>query len=448
MVIDDDAVLRGGGGEEAEDETAFACEAGDGQAEDMHTDAREDEPMADGIMDGGADEDEERDDAEVVSRALRWRPVPVEAARLFDTDRRARRSVLSSLVGILGNKEYFIREYRLVLAERLLCRVDDDFDDDTRILELLKLKFGNNSLRECEVMLKDMVDSKRIRTNIRGGGSHAMAGKGAPFPAVAEGRFSSVVLSELFWPPLFTGDLRLPPHIERTMTTYAERYGRIKTPRTLHWKRHLGVVDLELKFLAGKVAKQFTVSAAQAVLIMQFHTPPPMQGEGGVGVERGGDEDGDGSEGVGRGKAKWRAGELAEATGLSVDDVVSKAAFWVNSGVLRRVRDPLTREVTYTLVSDPAEHAPKPHAHCDPDLAVMSVEQQMELNMKVYESYIMGMVTNLESLPIEKIHNMLKMFVLEPVYDKTLKELEAFLGKLVGDGKLFFDGLTYRRKRK
>ena len=30
---------------------------------------------------------------------------------------------------------------------------------------------------------------------------------------------------------------------------------------------------------------------------------------------------------------------------------------------------------------------------------------------QVYEQYVIGMLTNLESLPVQRIHNMLKMFV-------------------------------------
>ena len=63
--------------------------------------------------------------------------------------------------------------------------------------------------------------------------------------------------------------------------------------------------------------------------------------------------------------------------------------------------------MTYELVEDPAEQQERPNACTRPDLAVMSQEQLMEANMKVYESYVMGMVTNLESLPLQKIHNML-----------------------------------------
>ncbi len=35
-----------------------------------------------------------------------------------------------------------------------------------RYLELLKLRFGESHLQFCEVMLKDVADSRRINTNI------------------------------------------------------------------------------------------------------------------------------------------------------------------------------------------------------------------------------------------------------------------------------------------
>ena len=113
------------------------------------------------------------EDEEVVQRELRWEPVPIQAAQLFDAAsgvnvfKRASRDIVAALIDVLGNKDYFIKEYKMILAERLLSKVDDDIDDETRILELLKLRFGANSLRDCEVMLKDMADSKRIVANIR-----------------------------------------------------------------------------------------------------------------------------------------------------------------------------------------------------------------------------------------------------------------------------------------
>ena len=65
---------------------------------------------------------------------------------------------------------------------------------------------------------------------------------------------------------------------------------------------------------------------------------------------------------------------------------------------------------------------------------------QLEAEMRVYEQYVVGMLTNLESLPLGRIHNMLKMFVpasgSEPGYTHSEQELSRFLNRLVEDGKL------------
>ena len=65
----------------------------------------------------------------------------------------------------------------------------------------------------------------------------------------------------------------------------------------------------------------------------------------------------------------------------------------------------------------------------------------------MYESYIMGMLTNFdEGLPLDRIHNMLKMFVVEPVYDKSAEQLSGFLMKLTGEEKLQLAGNLFKTK--
>ena len=61
----------------------------------------------------------------------------------------------------------FFPNHRNMLAERLLSKVGYDVDRETHALELLKLRFGEHNLHKCEVMLKDMRDSKRLNTNIK-----------------------------------------------------------------------------------------------------------------------------------------------------------------------------------------------------------------------------------------------------------------------------------------
>lgn len=75
--------------------------------------------------------------------------------------------IISMVVDIYGSKDLFVSEYRNLLADRLLTQLDFTPDKEIRNLELLKLRFGENLLHNCEVMLKDISESKRINAHIQ-----------------------------------------------------------------------------------------------------------------------------------------------------------------------------------------------------------------------------------------------------------------------------------------
>lgn len=75
--------------------------------------------------------------------------------------------IISMVVDIYGSKDLFVSEYRNLLADRLLTQLDFSPDKEIRNLELLKLRFGENLLHNCEVMLKDISESKRINSHIQ-----------------------------------------------------------------------------------------------------------------------------------------------------------------------------------------------------------------------------------------------------------------------------------------
>ena len=62
--------------------------------------------------------------------------------------------ILSMLVSIYGSKDLFVNEFRLMLADKLLSNVTFDTDQEVHTLELLKLRFGDTSMRSCEIMIK------------------------------------------------------------------------------------------------------------------------------------------------------------------------------------------------------------------------------------------------------------------------------------------------------
>ena len=73
--------------------------------------------------------------------------------------------IISMLVNIYGSKELFVNEYRTLLADRILTHFNYDTVKEIRYLELLKLRFGEAQLHQCEVRLvhySNVVNQLRI----------------------------------------------------------------------------------------------------------------------------------------------------------------------------------------------------------------------------------------------------------------------------------------------
>lgn len=96
-----------------------------------------------------------------------WNPDPIDADPDKHSQQNRKSDIISMIVDIYGSKELFVNEYRNLLAERLLTQLDFTPEKEIRNLELLKLRFGENLLHSCQVMLKDISDSKRINTHIQ-----------------------------------------------------------------------------------------------------------------------------------------------------------------------------------------------------------------------------------------------------------------------------------------
>lgn len=79
-----------------------------------------------------------------------WKPDPIEALCQRGSWRR-KLDLLSMLVSIYGSKKAFLVEYKQLLSQRLLRQRSFHTARELRNLELLKLRFGEQNLHECEV---------------------------------------------------------------------------------------------------------------------------------------------------------------------------------------------------------------------------------------------------------------------------------------------------------
>ncbi|KAI3983153.1 hypothetical protein MKX01_030875 [Papaver californicum] len=239
----------------------------------------------------GCDDDFNSDDKQSWINAERWEPDPVEADPLKGSRNRRKIDILGMIVGIIGSKDQLVNEYRVMLAEKLLNKSDYEIDSEIRTLELLKIHFGESSMQGCEIMLNDLIDTKRTNTNIKqtlAQSSQRDAEQGET--EVSLHHVDATIISANFWPPVQDETLNVPEAVDHLLSDYAKRFNEIKTPRKLLWKKNLGTVKV-----------QFTVPPLHAAIIMQFQD-----------------------------QTCWTSKNLAVAVGVPVDTLNRRINFWIS----------------------------------------------------------------------------------------------------------------------
>lgn len=173
--------------------------------------------------------------------------------------------IISMVIDIYGTKEVFVNEYRTLLADRLLTQLDFNPEREIRNLELLKLRFGESLLHTCEVMLKDISDSKRINAHIHSGQTSTIA---ATLDETKSFDVSTLILSSQFWPAFKNDTLELPDDIQDVFKKFTDAYQVYKGNRTLVFRPFIGRVEIEIEI--GNRTLNMTVSPVHAVIIYSF----------------------------------------------------------------------------------------------------------------------------------------------------------------------------------
>jgi hypothetical protein len=159
---------------------------------------------------------------------------------------------ISLLIGVYGGQTYFLSEYREMLASRLVSLGSFEIDREIASLDLMKSKFDPNALNDCNIMIKDMIESRRVFQKIK-----------AKLIKVKNHHLlpSSLILSKHFWPSKIVGDSTdepdgssncgdqfkfLPPEILTVMKEYEKLFTELKPTQRLEWKRSEGIVVIQI----------------------------------------------------------------------------------------------------------------------------------------------------------------------------------------------------------
>ncbi len=76
-----------------------------------------------------------------------------------------------------------------------------------------------------------------------------------------------------------------------------------------------------------------------------------------------------------------------------------------------------------------------------------SAEEKLIAEMSPYENFIIGILTNFSAVPLDRMHSLLRMFVVsEPKYDKSQEQLAAFLQVMAAREKVDIENGIYKRR--
>lgn len=312
-----------------------------------------------------------------------------------------------------------------------------------KVLELLKARFGEAPLQSCEVMIKDIQDSRRVNGIIR---RNEKLDPSAQEIAAArecsdmlkqdytnpEGFFKpslhAKILSRLFWPQLHAENYRVPDDIVKLQKCYEQGFESLKKSRKLTWLHALGQATVELELRDRTIIEE--VCTWQATVIWAFQSD---QGEDTTMTRT--------------------IEELVEY--LEMDETLVRSAlkFWTSKMILREVRKD---EYSVLETLNQAERArsnahavaaAEPAENSTDDNTIMSTDGLTSEKMQMYWQFIQGMLTNsLPQMPLHQIAMMLKMLVVDG-FPYSNEELQEFLSLKVAAGELDFVAGKYKLKK-
>jgi anaphase-promoting complex subunit 2 len=386
---------------------------------------------------GDDEEDEEKGPGENWEPRKRDRDFSGEGVRGLD--------VLALLVSLYGSTDLFVTEYRSLLADKLLTNLLYNTDEELGTLELLKVRFGEEKLHSCEVMLRDTEESKRVNNAIACEIKKTHASKPSRDKLSISDNIDMepsiidcIMISDNYWPTLQNNEFTHHPLALESITIYQETYTLLKKPRKLDISTQLGIVELELDFKDGST-RMFYAGPIQATLIM-YLSEENINGYSSV--------------------------ELSEKCDVEEADVRRKMMFWISKGVVKEVQVD-EDDVRYEVIEEQELNAQRDLEAISGGLvtgndeliqdtiggsAGVASEIQMKSIMIVFEKYVKGMLKSHDSMPLERIHAMLKLLASggegnEAKYDMNMVQLRKFMQTLIDRDELeYFDNLYRIRK--
>ncbi len=368
---------------------------------------------------------------------LNWVPDPIDAASDYRKSKNF--DVIGSLMSLFESKDTIVKELQTMLSDRLL-KNRKDFNQETTVLELLKIRFGESVLQSCSVMLRDVKrESASINQTIRQeqGLEPSQNETNGENEEISQPDFHAKILSHLFWPTLQDQTFKVPTQILAQQHLYEKGFSALKQSRNLTWLNALGQVEIELELKDRCFKGEVTPWEASVVNAFDMDAETTSTSSISRTVE-----------------------DLATELEMSPLLVRSACKLWVSKSILRETT-PDTYEVLETLpdgteavyaagtTRTPTTNHPASGTHSSSSAAAAiaaaetaaslaahsASESLLQQKMAVYRQFILSLLTNQGAMPLPRIVMMLGM-VVPGGFPFSNEELKEFLGRMVRDGEV------------
>ena len=366
------------------------------------------------------DRDNNTPDSEFDWNNMDWVPDPIDAAPDYVKSNK-NTDVIGSLINLFETKDVFVKELQSTLADRLL-KNKPDLNQEISVLEHLKLRFGDSALQGCEVMLRDVLDSRKVDYVIRRDLEKEEAW-GQMDKKDGGIELHAKILSRLFWPSMVEQSFNVPPEVLERQDTYEKGYEALKQSRKLTWLNAVGQVEVELELEDRSFREE--VLPWQAAVIHAFQESEAADQPASKSVTL-----------------------LASELAMSPTLVRSACIFWVSKGILNESaantftvleRLPTGDDGDATMIIDLSSGAQANSAAVAEAAALAAAkeaeEKERKQKMAMFHQFILSMLTNNGAMPLARIAMMLGI-VVPGGFPFSNEELKEFLGGMVKDGAL------------
>ena len=325
--------------------------------------------------------------------------------------------IISTLVNVFGSPEKFMEQYKRMLSERKVTNNKFSIENEIKNLELLKIKFGENLLNSCDVIIKDIKESKKLNSN-----------------ELKNNLIDCLIINKNYWPFLSNNKFEINninPDLDINNTkfkkflndfkdsiaSFKQKFTQKNFSRNLNFYSNVGYVNLTLFFKNGEF--NFIVTPLSAMIIKMF------------------DEENKNFFKL------FNIDYIANVLQADIEDVKKSINFWVIKGVLNEVynnNDNNNNSVYY----EPNENFKNVEQNEDVIIEedINYFEYPVEnSNSKLLENSILSIIRSSGAKNFEQLYKNLSVSYQFEISEIKLKDL---LGKMTLEQKIFKEGENYK----